>query len=84
MEIFYALLDLCAGTSAHKCQWHGASMFALICAWINGWVNNREAGDLRRHHVPGDVIVMAFFGNWTVLNKFLITLVEYRRNFGLS
>ena len=22
---------------------------SLICAWINGWVNNREAGDLRRH-----------------------------------
>ena len=25
-------------------------MFSWICAWINGWVNNREAGDLRRHH----------------------------------
>ena len=24
-------------------------MFSLICVWINGWVNNREAGDLRRH-----------------------------------
>ena len=24
-------------------------MFSLICAWINGWVNNRKAGDLRRH-----------------------------------
>ena len=24
-------------------------MFSLICAWINGWVNNREGGDLRRH-----------------------------------
>ena len=23
-------------------QWHGALMFSLICAWINGWVNNRE------------------------------------------
>ena len=23
-------------------------MFSLICAWINGWVNNDEAGDLRR------------------------------------
>ena len=22
---------------------------SLICVWINGWVNNREAGDLRRH-----------------------------------
>ena len=25
---------------------------------INGWVNNREAGDLRRHHAHYDVIVM--------------------------
>ena len=23
--------------------------FLLICVWINGWVNNGEAGDLRRH-----------------------------------
>ena len=26
--------------------------------WINSWVNNREAGDLRRHHAHYDVIVM--------------------------
>ena len=30
-------------------QLRGALMFSLICAWINGWVNNRDAGDLRRH-----------------------------------
>ena len=35
----------------HKGQWRGASMFSLICAWINGWVNYREAGDLRRQHL---------------------------------
>ena len=34
--------------SLHKGQWRGALMFSLICAWINGYVNNREAGDLRR------------------------------------
>ena len=34
--------------SPHKGQWRGALMFSLICLWINGWVNNREAGDLRR------------------------------------
>ena len=32
--------------SPHKGQWRGALMFSLICARINGWVNNREAGDL--------------------------------------
>ena len=31
--------------------------FSLICAWINGWVNNREDGDLRRHRANYDVIV---------------------------
>ena len=33
-------------------------MFSLICSWINGWVNNRKAGDLRRHRAHYDVIVM--------------------------
>ena len=32
--------------------------FFFICVWINGWVNNREAGDLRRHRVHYDVIAM--------------------------
>ena len=37
--------------SPHKGQWRGALIFSLICAWINGWVTNGEAGDLRRHRV---------------------------------
>ena len=32
-----------------KGQWRGALMFSLICTWIYSWVNNPEAGDLRRH-----------------------------------
>ena len=44
--------------SPHKGQWRGALMLPLICAGINGWVNNREAGDLRRHRTHYDVIVM--------------------------
>ena len=32
-------------------------MFSLICPWINGWVNNREAGDLRRNRGPYEVSV---------------------------
>ena len=42
----------------HKGQWRGALMFSLICAWINAWVNNREAGDLRRYRAHCDVTVM--------------------------
>ena len=44
--------------SPHKSQWRGALMFPLICALIYGWVNNREAGDLRRYRAQYDVIVM--------------------------
>ena len=44
--------------SPQKGQWRWCLMFSLICACINGWVNNREAGDLRRHHAHHDVIVM--------------------------
>ena len=36
----------------------GELMFSLICAWLNGRVNNREAGDLRRRRAYHNVIVM--------------------------
>ena len=44
--------------SPHKGQWRGALMFSLIRASINRWVNNREAGDLRRHRSHYYVIVL--------------------------
>ena len=44
--------------SPHKGQWRGALMFSLICAWLNGWVNNRNADVFRRHRAHYDVIVM--------------------------
>ena len=45
--------------SPHKGHWRGALMFSLIWAWTNGWVNKRDAGDLRRHRAHYDVSVMA-------------------------
>ena len=66
METFSALLAFCVGNSPvnspHKGQWCGALMFPLLCAMINGWVNNCEAGDLRHHHAQYDVIVMCLAG----------------------
>ena len=61
MEILSALLALCAGNSPaiHKGQWCGVLMFSLICASTNDWVNNRDAGDLRRHHAHYNVTVMS-------------------------
>ena len=32
--------------------------FLLMCVWINDWVNNRGAGDLRRNRGHYDVTVM--------------------------
>ena len=64
VETFFALLAICAGKSPvtdefpTQGQWRGSLMFSLICVWINGWVNNREAGDLRRYRAHYDVIVM--------------------------
>ena len=50
--------------SPHKGQWRGALMFSLICAWINGALNNGEAGDLRRHRAHYDVTVMSEGNNY--------------------
>ena len=64
METFSALLAFVRWihrspvNSPHKGQWRGALIFSLTCARINDWVNNREAGDLRRHRDHYDVLVM--------------------------
>ena len=47
--------------SPYKGQSRGALMFSLIWARINGWVNNGEAGDLRRNRAHYDVTVMHVF-----------------------
>ena len=45
--------------SPHKGQWRRALIFSLICSWINGWVNNGDAGDLICHRAHFDVTVMS-------------------------
>ena len=60
METFSALLAFCARNSPHKGQWRGALIFSLICVWIKGWVNDREAGDLRRYRAHYDVTVINY------------------------
>ena len=66
----FRVTGLCVGKSPvtgvtgeypHKGQWRGALMFSLICVWINGWLNNREAGDLRRRRAHYDVIVLPMY-----------------------
>ena len=46
----------------HKGQWRGVLLFSLICAWTNGWANNRDAGDLRRNRAHYDVTAMSSTG----------------------
>ena len=64
METFSASLAICAGNSPVHGEFPHtkASDAELLCfrwsAWINGWANNREAGDLRRHCAHYVVTVM--------------------------
>ena len=51
--------------SPHKCQWRGAFIFSFICAWVNGWVHNREADCLRRHRTHYDVTIIYWVKNLT-------------------
>ena len=51
----------------HKGQWRKAFMFSLIGTWTNVWVNNRDAGDLRRHSTHYDVTVM--LNDWIIFSE---------------
>ena len=73
-ETFSALLAIWAGNwpvpgelPTHG-QSRGALMFSLICVWINCWINNGDAGDLRRYRAHYDVSVMG-------INTFKISFV---------
>ena len=61
METFSALLAICAGNAPitrTKASDAELRCFFMICVWIDGWVNNREAGNLRRYRAHYEVIVM--------------------------
>ena len=64
-ENISALLALCAGNSPVIGEFPSqrpvtrALMFSMICVWTNGWVNNRDTGDLRRNRAHYDATVMS-------------------------
>ena len=67
METFSALLALCVGNSPVTGEFPtqrpvtpSFDVFFDLClnSSMNDWLNNREAGDLRRHRAHYDVIVM--------------------------
>ena len=78
-ETFSSLLAFCAGNSPVTGDFPAerpvtrALMFSLMCAWINSWVNNREAGNLRPHRAHYDVNVMTF----TSQNKLICRKFDY-------
>ena len=53
--------------SPHNDQWRWLLMLSLICGWINGWANIREAGDLKIHRAHYDVIVMFLLKWWLTM-----------------
>ena len=60
--------------SPYKGQWRWALMFSFIRAWINDWVNNREAGDLGCYRCHYGVIVM--LGNFIIwIPRILVTIL---------
>ena len=63
MKTFSALLDLCARNSPVTGEFPSQmpvtqTVDVFICAGTNGWVKNRDAGNLRRHRAHYDVTVM--------------------------
>ena len=65
METLSALLALCAGNSpvtgefpSQRPMTRSFDVFFDVHQKKNGWVNNRDAGGLRRHRAHYDVIVM--------------------------
>ena len=64
--------------SLHKGQWRGALIFSLIRAWTNGWANNRDAGDLRRHGAYYGITVMSLSHKVTVLLSPLWALLCFK------
>ena len=81
METFSALLALCGESTAHRwiprTKASDAELWCFLWSapWINGSVNNREAGDLRRHRAPYDVIVMG----WIFISIIRKLCFDYRR-----
>ena len=72
------------GEFPHKGQWRGALMFSLTCVWISGWVNDREAADLRRHRGHYDVNVICSRISWSLsgnysklISTWTVAMVDY-------
>ena len=77
METFSAWLAICAGNSPvtgdFSAQRPVTRSFDVFCVWINGLVNNCEAGDLRRYRAHYDVIVI----EWYLLHGYVHIIIIF-------
>ena len=90
-NIFRVTGPLCGEFTGHrwipltKASDVGLWCFLWSAPWINDWVNNREAGDLRHHRAHYDVIVMTMlFIQWRIISTvglFCIFSYDLRVNF---
>ena len=55
---FVWIIHKSPANSSHKGQWRAALMFSVIYAWKNVWVNNQDAGDMRRRRARYGITVM--------------------------
>ena len=88
METFSALLAICVGNSPVAGEFPAQRpvtwSFDIFSDLINDWVNNREAGDLRRHRGHYDVNVMSHhFGvRYMLIHVISLTMVSLNRYWG--
>ena len=74
MEAFLPLLALCEGNSLVTGEFPSQrpvtqSFGVFFDPWTNGWVNNQDACDLRRHRAHYDVIVVVNKSHESIRNS---------------
>ena len=84
MKTFSPLLAICTGNSPVTGEFPAqrpVTLLSFICVWINSWVNNSKAGDLRRYRVHYDVSVMtcpnSYYGDNTVIMSYPLPCISY-------
>ena len=86
INIFRVTAHLCGELTGHR--WIPLTKASdteiwcfLVYAWTNDWINNYDAGDLRRHHTHYDVIVidsLCFVVAWyPAIGQYLTGLLQY-------
>ena len=79
-NIFRVTGHLCGEFTGQRWILHTKASDASLWVWINGWVKNREADDLRRYRVHCDIIVMQDFDFVSSLHTYCSLSTDLRRD----